>query len=117
MEILFCKIYVLVALPKQAVLELLVELTKGDQIGSTIETPWGVLDLLKNDESDLTKVSGPDAFLFFPYFVDIEPARDVNRGKYVKEIGNLLLALWNKKIAAVAASDFECELPRKGGFQ
>jgi hypothetical protein len=116
MENLFCKIYILASLSKQALFEMLIELTEGHPVGGAIEMPWGIIDLLKNDEVDLTKISGSDGFLFFPYFLDIEVAPDVDREIYIKEIGSILVALWDKKVGAVAACDFETELPRKGGF-
>ena len=82
-----------------------------------METSWGLLDVLRNDEADLNKVSESDGFLFYPYFMDIEGVPNVTKLVFTKAIGEVLEALWAKNIKAVAACDFEEELPRKGGLK
>ncbi|CAN5685255.1 hypothetical protein BH09VER1_BH09VER1_03490 [soil metagenome] len=117
MEDFYCKIYIFASLSRQSLLELLTEITHGNLSAGTVETPWGLLDVLRNGEADLSKVSNSDGFLFYPYFMDVEGASHVTKSEFSEAIGEVLEALWAKNIKAVASCDFEEELPRKGGSE
>lgn len=116
MDNLYCKIFIFASLSRQSLLELLAEITQGNLSAGTVETPWGLLDVLRNSEADLSKVSESDGFLFYPYFMDIEGASNGTELTFIKAISEVLEALWAKNIKAIAACDFEDKLPRKGGF-
>ena len=75
------------------------------------------LDIRKNKEVDKEQLKlFPDGFLFFPYFLEIDIVDETNAIRYKKLVGELLLFLWSKKCQIVTASDFEEELPHKGGY-
>jgi len=117
MEDLSCKIYIFASLSRQSLLELLAEITQGNLSAGTVETSWGLLDVLRNSDTDLSKVSNEDGFLYYPYFAEVEAASDATRTVLTKAIGGLLEALWAKSIKAVAACDFEDELPQQSGIE
>ena len=83
----------------------------------SIESQFFTIDILKNKEFDAEKSKDfPDGFLCFPYFLDIDCTENTEKQKYIKMIGNLILYLWGKKCQLVVSSDFEEELPNKGGY-
>jgi len=57
-----------------------------------------------------------DGFLYYRFYLDIEPASAIARDQFVVSLGNLLEALWSFGWKAIAACDFEEELPRSGGY-
>jgi hypothetical protein len=105
------------------------ELSDGDQLiakltnGSTkfkwglIETAFAELDVRRNDDfktpKELRSKDPQDAFLFWKYYIDIEPTEGTARTNYVSMVGRLLLDLWVIGISAVAACGFEDELPKR----
>ena len=76
----------------------------------------GLVDVLKNDDADSSKITHSDGFLHYPYLVETEPKEGFNRNTYVSGISRLLESLWVANFKAVAACDFEDELPRNGGY-
>jgi hypothetical protein len=61
------------------------------------------------DERDPVRArEWPDGFLYFPHHVEAGPKRAVER---------LLPLLWDRGIPAVAACDYEHELPENGGYK
>jgi hypothetical protein len=109
-----CTIYV-DAPSGEEIVELLVELTGGraDRFG-TVEAPGVALDVDGNDEADAGRRSEfPDGFLFFSNRVELysetPPA--------VALVTELLEALWARGWPAVAACDYEDELPHGGGYK
>ena len=66
-------------------------------------------DVERADEHDPVRArEWPGGFLYFPYRVEAGPKRAVER---------LLPLLWDRGIPAVAACDYEDELPEKGGYK
>lgn len=83
----------------------------------SIENGFFSIDILKNEEFDKEKAKEfPDGFLYFPYFLDIDSTESRETKKYIKMVGDLMLYLWNEKCQLVVSSDFEEELPHKGGY-
>lgn len=82
-----------------------------------IETAYAELDVRRNDDfktpKELRSTDPEDAFLFWKYYIDIEPKDGVSRTQYVSTVGRLLLELWSKGINAIAACSFEDELPKR----
>jgi hypothetical protein len=75
------------------------------------------VDVRGNPDADPARAdASPDGFLFFPAVLDIEPNPDVDRRIYIERVGRLLEKLWSDGLRAVAACDFEAELPRHGGY-
>lgn len=68
--------------------------------------------IVMNDEFDSFKVaSGPDAFLYYPYYLEVDPAPGVARDVYIGKVAQLLTSLRTRGWRAVPACDFEHELP------
>lgn len=115
-ENLFCKIFVLAATERDTLTRHVVDHLGGQRDGNSVICDWGVVDILKNDDADCARTAGPDGFLHFPYLMETEPDEDFGRARFVSRIGSLLESLWSSSYGAVAACDFEQELPRKGGY-
>ena len=116
----FCKISVDGAIPKGKLASHIAESTGGelDDAAASITTKWATIDVVRNSDYDSSRISEwPDGFLFFAYLVEIhiEPRADV--GTYRRNVGTLLDALWDRGLRAVAACDFEEQLPMQGGYR
>ena len=70
----------------------------------------------RNDTYERQAINLPDGFLYYRYFLDIDPVQDVDEADYVASVATLLTQLWQSEYKAVAACDFEDRLPRKGGY-
>lgn len=115
-ENLFCKIFVLAATDRETVAEHVAKHLGGKRDGNAVVCDWGVVDVLNNDDADCSIIAGADGFLHFPYLIETEPETTFQRGTFVNLIGSLLESLWAERYGAVAACDFENELPRNGGY-
>ena len=56
----------------------------------------------------------PDGFLYFPYRVELY---FLNEKIAIDLISSFIKKLWENNIPAIAACDFEDELPEKGGYK
>lgn len=56
-------------------------------------------------------------FVLWPVQVEIEPLAPAGETGMVETVTRILAVLWEAKAEAVAACDFEDELPRGGGIQ
>lgn len=74
--------------------------------------PGYEVDVQRSD--DLDRNYGDD-FVLWPTRIDVEPTPAA--GDYVGFVRGLLETLWDAGIAAVAACDFEDELPEAGGIR
>lgn len=112
-EPLYCAIYV-DAPGRPALVELLSEVTGGRYEHWTIEAPGIDLHVDGNDEADAERSTAfPDGFLFFTHKVEA----DVDAGSAVAVVTRMLEALWARGWPAVAACEFEDELPCGGGYK
>jgi hypothetical protein len=108
-----CAIYVDAPDPPE-LFELLLGATGGARDGSTIEAPGAELYVDDNDEADAGRRSEfPDGFLFFSNRVEVYPETPTA----VALVTALLEALWARGWPAVAACDYEDELPYGGGYK
>ena len=112
---LYCKVYIYSGTEGSDLLAFIAEVVKGNVSLRTVENDLLEATLFKNDDYDEGKSVDFDGFVFFPYYLEIEPVdeSDVTSEKYKDLIGNLLEALWGAGLGAVAACDFEDELPKK----
>jgi hypothetical protein len=114
---LYCKLFVETQLDRAALVRFVAQTVTGTENRSTIVSPWSEVDVRNNDDYDEDRAADPhDGFLFYRYYLDIEPVEDADPGEYILSIAQLLEALWKSGAKAVAACDFEEELPRKGGM-
>ena len=77
------------------------------------------MEVYIDDNDDFSKIKrneDPDGFLFSRYYLDIKPNMNVKQDVYIACIAMLLERLWSNEYKAIAACDFEEELPRKGGY-
>ncbi|MGK5510488.1 1,4-dihydroxy-6-naphthoate synthase [Brevibacillus formosus] len=114
---LFTKIFLDTDNEKTSVIEMVSKIVKGLVTGSTIVTEQAEIFIFNNgDFSKEKRNQGSDEFLYYRYYLDIEPIEDVEEKVYIGEISKLLTELWNSGFKAIASCDFEDELPRKGGY-
>jgi hypothetical protein len=93
--------------------ELICRMTGGENRRWTIQTEWGEVDVMDNEDFDPKRKGDPaEGFLFYRFYLDVEPVKSVGRETYVKEVGRLLGGLWKSGLPATAACRFEDELPR-----
>jgi hypothetical protein len=119
---LACKIYLEPEQAPEEVAALLAELLTGtvsNGPGSWIvHTRSGELDVRKNKDADNHLAQEyPDGFLHFRYAIEFYPfstAQEANRAPFTAAI---LESLWARGVPAVAACDYEGELPNRGGYK
>lgn len=114
---LFCEIFVDGPASCAALLELVANRLTGRVDGSSVLSDFATIDVRRNGHADeALKADLPDGFIHFPYLLEIDPQPGAIRASYVAMIGALLEELWQRGNQAVAACDFEGELPRNGGY-
>lgn len=76
--------------------------------GFNIDTWWGSIYLDDNDAAKPPwgKVNDED-FIYWRYFMDIEPSDEVKREDYIGSIAELMTELYNIGCQVIAACDFE----------
>lgn len=111
----FCKTFVKGA-DTQTVMALLRGLLGGRVEHDSLMLPGLVIDVLPNP--DVTYASGAaDDFLRWPVMVEAEPDDPDDERAIVATMRRVLTALWDAGYPAVAACDFEDELPWGGGIR
>jgi len=114
MEDLYCKIYVDTDMSKNQFLDFIAKTINGYIELRTVFHPFFEIDVVNNqDASPLQAISYVDVFLYYPYYLDIEPLDNIKREAYIASIAMLLMTLWDIGSKAVAACDFENELPKQ----
>lgn len=114
---LFTKIFVDGDVDKEMLLNTVSNIVMGTISGSSISTKQAEIFIFNNGDFDEDKRNqGNDGFLYYKYYLEIEPTEDVGDRNYVLEISNLLTKLWDADFKAIASCDFEDLLPRKGGY-
>ncbi len=111
---LFCKIFVESVLTGKDLTHVISNIVNGTiELEHYITSAEMEIDVLENDEYDeiLSKDSNK-GFLYYRYYLEIETTDDVAKSNYIFKISNLLENLWHQGNKAVAACDFEEELPK-----
>jgi hypothetical protein len=106
----FCKIF-LRAVEPRAAMDLLTVLLGAQFQRRSLTLPDAVVDVLANPESGKA-----DDFIGWPTLVEIEAKADAERASIVAIASRIVTAMWDAEIPAVAACDFEDELPWRGGL-
>jgi len=115
-EDLYCKMFVDFDEDLKSITKLIETLTKGkiENERGRIGTKIAEFDIRKNDDFNTSKEfrsnDPADAFLFWRYYIDIEPKEGVEPS-FVSMISQLLKNLRTKGIDTVVACDFEDKLP------
>jgi hypothetical protein len=112
---LYCKLFIDADVGKEELEKLLISYLNGsrkDKFGG-IDTDWCELDVRRNEffHEDHRFTKGSDSFLYFRWFLDIEPVSGCDQERYIRGIGKLVLFLKEQGYRAVAVCDFEEELP------
>lgn len=113
---MYCKLFLDTDMCRDELGKLLTEFIQGEKDRWIIHS--AVLEIFVNDNDffdNARKEDNQEGFLYFPYFLDIEPRTEME-GVYIETIATLITRLWSHKIKAVAACDFEDLLPGKGGI-
>jgi hypothetical protein len=109
----YCKIYVDSVMSKQQLCLFIAETTGGTLSLRTIENELLSIDVF--DNQDARRDSPPDSFVDWPIYLEVESVdSEMATESYVTALGDLLLALRKAGARAVAACDFEDQLPVAG---
>lgn len=106
---LFCKIYVNTTLLRADLITLIAERFNADVRRRSLYFEDIGIDVFENQEADKLKIYNENGFLFYPYYMDIEPEDEVNldRNGYVDKVRELIALLKSHSCEVVAACDFE----------
>lgn len=117
MEDLYCKVLVDSPHPRGTLTEAIAAALGGVANESTVIAPALEADVRRNEDWDPSRYAPDwDNFIFSRYYLDVEPRAGVERSTYVAAVATLLESLWSLKADAIAACDFEEELPWRGGL-
>lgn len=72
------------------------------------------IEVRRNPDVDATR---NDDFLFWPVLVELEAEEEGNPSTMTQTVTSILETLWEDHYSAVAACDFEDELPWAGGIR
>lgn len=116
-ENLYCKLFIDTDLSENSILVLVASILSGSINRWSVVTELSEIYVNKNDYFDMERRSEKqEGFLYSRYYLDIEPKENADEDNYINSISNLLQGLWTSGLKAVAACDFEEELPKKGGY-
>lgn len=74
----------------------------------TIKMSWGEIDVRRNEDFCPRKlVDDPEDFVFWKYYLDIEPKEGADENDYIDQIAKLLVKLKAENFKVVASCDFE----------
>src|SRR5438128_1578122 len=111
-----CKIFIESERPLSEIAALLARASggtlRGGPGGETIQAALGEIEVRRNPEA-----SGqpghlfPAGFLHFRYLAELYPSPEVPPGERASLVAAVLDLLWSSGLAAVAACDYEADLP------
>jgi hypothetical protein len=116
-----CKIFVDTEQTAEELAALLLPVLSGQEVTEgagvrTIVAPQAEVEIRKN--KDFNKERGrvfPDGFLYFAYALEVYPSVGTSRAELVRLTTSILNRLWSQGVPAIAACDYESELPYGGG--
>jgi hypothetical protein len=76
-----------------------------------------VIEVRRNPDAVPDAVPDADGFLHWPVLVEVEAGPLADRGTTVDTVAGILTTLWDSGHRAVAACDYEDELPWAGGIR
>lgn len=120
---LFCEIFVKTDLAIDALQQLIAGLldaaVERHGFATTIVGLGYVLDVHRNERVLAPADPQPQQthdFVEWPYYLEIDATAEQTRQAQIAMIARLLIGLWEAGLGAVAACDFEEELPQRGGY-
>jgi hypothetical protein len=112
-----CKIYVDAEGTKEELAKRLAPLLSAAVQGTTLSVPCGEIDVQRNDEFDETqRLEFPDGFLNFRFLVEVY-TDDAGTPHCSHVVIQMLEYFWAQGFPAVAACDYEDDLPNGGGYK
>jgi hypothetical protein len=109
---LFCRLYLQTDLPHGELVGLLGRCVGGTVHFNSVRSQELDISVDENDLYDPERSGkGNDRWLYFRYTLEITPSQSADSREYVAAISRLLSSLWSAGIDAVAASEFEEQLP------
>jgi hypothetical protein len=112
---LYCTVFIDSALPRGELLALVAQAVGGGLDGNVVVSPTVEIAIKRNGYVDGPPPAPGSEFLAYRHYAEVERTQHVSRDAYVASIGRLLEDLWHRGIPAVAACDFEDELPAYPG--
>jgi len=114
-EDLYCKVYVDGNYECSDLMTLIAEAINGNILLRVVENKLFNVTVFKNEDYDKDRIAEVGGFVFFPYYLEIEPNDETSviSAEYKSLVGDLLETLWKAGADAVVACDFEDELPKK----
>jgi hypothetical protein len=112
---LYCKIYIDTDLSEEELIKS-IEMTTGSSVSiRTIKTNLMEIDVVVNSDSDSNLKLDEQGFVYYPYYLEIDPTRlgQISVEVYITSISSLLNFLWTVGQDAVPACGYEDMLPRK----
>lgn len=82
----------------------------------SLDSSTFAIDVRRNEDFDPLQCQEPAGFVFFRYYLDIDAVPGQPLSVQVALVSQILECLWGRGYAAVAACDFEDNLPRRGGY-
>ena len=109
-----CEIYIDGASDRECLAKIVMSVTRGEiDKFMTITNDIMEIDVCLNDDHDSERKRETDGFVYFPYMLDIVLNVDLSN-EIISLIGRLLSKLWETGFTAVAACEFENDLPFNG---
>lgn len=116
MEDFYCKLFIDTKMDKAQLVREFAFITGGRIERYTVISSVAEFDIENNEDfSSSCKSDDPlDAFLYYPYYIDVYPNSESNflASVYIQHISMVIESLWVKNYKIVAACDFEESLPR-----
>lgn len=117
---LYCKMYVDADDISQMELHSHLVRCLGDRVNSvgqrSIDGALFSIDVMRNEDFDSVRRKEPDGFVYFRYYLDVDAVPGQQLAEQVALVTQILECFWAQGYAAVAAADFEDELPHRGGY-
>lgn len=117
-----CKIYVEANISRDELVGYVVNLLSGTASGTgftkTVFTRYFEIDIMENNDFDENhRKDFPDGFLYFRYFMEFYALPGSASEARIALVTTVLQGLWSRGLPAVAACNYEDQLPYKGGYK
>jgi hypothetical protein len=109
----YCKVFVNKDIQRFQLNGIIKDIVSGRFDGFDIDTWWGNIHLKENEAAKPPwgKVNDED-FIYWRFFMDIEPSDEVEREDYIESVAKLMTELYNNGCQVIAACDFEDDVPK-----
>ena len=103
---LFCQIYINYENSIEKLIALIRKTMNCDMQDYTLFNNILEIDTIENDEYE----KNSNDFLFWKFYLEIEPIENIAEDKYIAAIHKLIKALYEKNISTIATCDLEDQL-------